>query len=267
MKIDLKRWVTHFRNNQRDRAEPDWDAPLEIHGEARRHLVRSLEQFELGDGGGPAYLIGWNRERFLSQPGARELVDLWFNEEAEHSRLVGGAAARFGGSPIDGHWSFSLFCGLRKFLGVGFELRALLLTEIVSNVYYQMLLRHGGNDPALAQVCRLVIRDETGHIAFHRAHLALNERLRPGPIWSGLFRCMGLAAGTVLWVNHRPALKALGATDKEFYQQIWGDLGRFVSGLRSDRATGRAVSPPQRSQPIPPATAARSKSQPQGILA
>lgn len=39
-------------------------------------------------------------------------------------------------------------------------------------------------------------------------------------------------AGTVLWVNHRGALLALGATDAEFYRWIWRDTNLFIRALR-----------------------------------
>src|SRR5204863_8132985 len=90
--MEVERWLEHFERNRADRPEPDWDAPITLAPEVIRPLVRSLEQFHLGDGGGPAYLIAGDRERFLSSgSGVRRLVDLWFAEEREHSRLLGGA--------------------------------------------------------------------------------------------------------------------------------------------------------------------------------
>lgn len=40
---------------------------------------------------------------------------------------------------------------MRRFLGVSFELQALLGTEIVSHGYYKMLRKHSG-DPALSKM-------------------------------------------------------------------------------------------------------------------
>lgn len=232
MNMDLTRWLNHFRKNQRDRVEPKWDAPTKLTSNQIETLLPSLAQFELGDGGGPCYLTAWDREKFLSQPHARELVDLWFKEEAEHSRLLGDAVKRFGGEKIESHWSFSLFCLIRKVLGVSFELRTLILTEIVSNVYYQMMLRHGcEKDEALAQMCRLVIRDETGHIAFHKDRMARSGR-RFGMVWAGIFNLMGLGAGTVLWISHGRAIRALGGKNSEFYQEIWHAMDHFIITLR-----------------------------------
>jgi len=231
-KLTLNRWLTHFQKNQADRSEPDWQEPTRLGDEELRELVPSLAQFELGDGGGPAYLIAWNREKFLTQDHARRLVDLWFKEEEEHSRLLGQAVRKFKGKHIVSHWSFSVFCKVRQIMGVSFELRTLLLTEIVSNAYYQLMLKHGGpRDASIAQMCRLIIRDETGHIAFHKDRLSLSHKSF-GMIWAGLFNLMGLAAGTMLWINHGRAIRALGGTTAEFYDAIWQAMDRFIQGLR-----------------------------------
>jgi hypothetical protein len=235
----LSRWLGHFRRNREDRPEPAWGAPVVLTAEAVRPLVASLEQFQLGDGGGPAYLIAWDAERFLSgSEGARTLVDHWFAEEREHARLLAAAVARFGGRCIESHWSFTAFCLVRKWFGVRFELTVLLLTEIVSTVYYRLLRRHG-DDPALRSMCRLILRDEIGHVAFHRDRLARAARAGRagyGPLWEVGFRLLGFVAATVLWVNHAPGLRVLGAGGREFYREVWHELSRFVRRLRRDSA-------------------------------
>ena len=237
MEMDVDRWLAHFHANQNSRPEPDWGAPITLPADVVTWLVRSLEQFHLGDGGGPACLIAWNAESFRSSNDAtRQLVDLWFNEEKEHSRLLCGAVARFGGRPIAGHWSFSVFCWVRRRFGVRFELTVLLLTEIVSTVYYRLLRRHG-DDPPLRAMCRLILRDEVGHVAFHRDRLARQasgRSSRYGRLWEARFRALGLAAATMLWANHAPALKALGATRSDFYRDISRELSLFIRRLRRE---------------------------------
>lgn len=255
--MDFAHWRQHFRDNREGRTEPDWNAPMQLEGIPLRRLTRSLEQFQLGDGGGPAYLIAWNRERFLEQsPEVREMVDLWFKEEKEHSRLLGDALKRFGGTELTSHWSFSVFCKVRRWLGVSFELGALLLTEIVSHVYYKMLYKYG-DDVALKGMCHLIIRDETGHIRFHRARLAAAKGRRYGWMWEMTFRLRGLAAGTMLWINHRGAVEALGGSTAEFYRTIWRDMGEFVAGVRSDLAATRSPSRTAAVSPLGDVPAAR----------
>jgi hypothetical protein len=231
----VQRWLAHFERNRANRPEPDWNAAVTLSADVVRPLVHSLEQFQLGDGGGPACLIAWDAERFRSSsPGTRKLVDHWFAEEREHARLLGRVVARFGGRCIQSHWSFTAFCMTRKWLGVRFELTVLLLTEIVSTAYYRMLLRHG-QDPALRALCRLILRDEAGHVAFHRDRLAQKARLghaRHGTLWELCFRTLAFAAASMLWVNHAPGLWALGGRTREFYQEVGLELTRFIRRLR-----------------------------------
>jgi hypothetical protein len=194
-------------------------------------------------------------------------VDLWFKEEKEHSRLLGCLLARLGGTPISGHWSFSCFCWVRRIMGVRFELLALLLTEIAATMYYRLMRRHTPDD-AVRQVCSLILRDEGGHIAFHRNRMARattsasasvtldplgerkgsrngngisgflrslwNPRPRYGLLWEIWFRTLGLGAGTMLWINHAPGLCPFGATTAEYYGELWGEMSTFLRRLRRD---------------------------------
>jgi hypothetical protein len=235
--LAVEHWIRHFRRNKGNRIEPEWTTPIMLSPDVVRPLVRSLEQFQLGDGGGPADLIARDRERFLSFcTGARTLVNLWFAEEREHSRLLGRAVARFGGHCIEGHWSFSAFCFSRKWFGVRFELTVLLLTEIVSTVYYRLLRRYCDDD-AVRSMCRLILRDEAGHVAFHRDRLARAGRhsgIYGWRLWKFAFRMLGFAAGTMLWVNHAPCLRAVGATTAEFYCEVWKEESRFLRRLQKE---------------------------------
>lgn len=232
--LDYGKWLSHFTRNRANRAEPDWSQPSVLPGKVLPSLRRSLEQFQLGDGGGPASLIAYDAERFRgSTPEIRTLVDLWFAEEREHARLLGCAVDRFGGTRIRSHWSFTAFCQCRRWLGVRFELQVLLLTEIVSTAYYRMLRRHG-QDPALRAMCGLILRDESGHVTFHRDRLGAsgrNTRGFRGGAWGVQFCVLGLAAATMLWINHRPCLKALGGTTAEFYGEVGLELRRFLVRL------------------------------------
>jgi hypothetical protein len=246
--MDADGWIAHFRRNRLNRPEPDWTDPITLPPDQVRPLVTSLEQFQLGDGGGPASLIAWNAGAFRgSTVQMAELVDCWFAEEREHSRLLGAAVARFGGRPIRSHWSFSAFCLSRRLFGVGFELTVLLLTEISSTAYYRLLRRHG-EDSALRAMCGLILRDEAAHIVFHRDRLAAAGAGRSscGRWWEAGFRVLGLAAATMLWVNHGRCLRALGGSAREFYTEVWRELSRFVRRLR------RAARPARkRSSPLP----------------
>ncbi|HWX19293.1 MAG TPA: hypothetical protein VN578_05215 [Candidatus Binatia bacterium] len=232
--LDCAKWLIHFSRNRQHRPEPDWSSARVPAGKAGRLLLRSLEQFQLGDGGGPASLIARDAERFRSSTAEmRALVDLWFAEEKEHSRLLGCAVDQLGGKRIASHWSFTAFCQCRRILGVRFELQVLLLTEITSTAYYR-LLQHHGAIPALEAMCGLILRDEGGHVAFHNDRLAAAGR-KPwglgGRLWALQFHICGCAAATMLWLNHGPCLVSLGATTREFYSEVRRELRRFLRAL------------------------------------
>jgi len=240
--VDIDRWLSHFQRNRENRPEPRWDAPVTLSPHVIRPLVRSLEQFELGDGGGPDQLIALNATSFHSVTEARkELVDLWFVEEKEHSRLLGDAVKRLGGKSIKSHWSFSAFCFSRRILGVGFELSVLLVTEIVSTAYYRLLNRHV-DDEAVRGVCRLILRDEAGHVAFHRDRLARTPGARYGKLWAAAFRMLAYGAATMLWVNNAPALCATGGSRREFCGEVAVELDQFIGRLRRDQEERKTAS-------------------------
>jgi hypothetical protein len=222
--LDYSKWIARFTRNRERRAEPDWSLPVKIRPEVVAPLVRSLEQFQLGDGGGPASLIAHDAERFRSRTtGMRTIVDLWFAEEREHARLLGCAVDRFGGKRITSHWSFTAFCQCRRALGVAGELQILLLTEIVSTAYYRVMRRHC-EDPAVRAMCRRILCDEAGHVSFHCDRLAAEGRSPRGlwgALWTAQFRCFGYAAATMLWVNHGQCLTHLGGSRGDGFHSCW----------------------------------------------
>ena len=232
--LDTAYWLRHFDRNRHDRPEPDWSAPLDVPVRLRGLLAQSLRELQLGDGGGPASLIAWNAATFRDRsPEIRAIVDRWFDEEKEHSRLLGGLLERLGATPISSHWSFRLFCSLRRSLGVSFELQILTLTELVATSYYTMLRRHCP-DPAVREVCLLILRDESGHVRFQNDRLAAAGHSRPGirgRLWSSQFWLFGAAAATVLWISHGRCLRALGANTGEFYGDVRRQIDRFLKRL------------------------------------
>ncbi len=240
--LDIDKWTRLFKRNQIGRNEPSWTSPIEIPPQAKAALLQSIAEFQLGDGGGPASLIAWNAESYRqSQVGLSQVIDRWFAEEKEHSRLLGGLLQRFQRSPIASHWSFSLFCWLRRILGVRFELQILTVTELSSTAYYQ-LLKDYGRDPCLIEVCALILRDEALHVAFQNDRL-LSAGAPFGPIWKLQFRLAGWIAASVLWTSHGRCLKQLGVTTTRFFQTADNQFRTFLERLQ--RRKDRSCSQPQ----------------------
>jgi len=228
--LDPSKWIRHFLANRRNRPEPEWDLPVRLAPDLVRKLRPSIVQFQLGDGGGPASLIARDAQKYRnSSETTRRIVDFWFEEEREHSRLLGQAVTRLGGKRIQSHWSFTAFCACRRIIGVRAELQILLLTELVSTAYYTVLRRHVDDLP-IKQMCSLILRDEAGHVAFHRDRLAACENDR-GIFWALQFWLCGYAAATMLWVNHGLCLRPFGARTKEYYHEVRFQISRFIRRL------------------------------------
>lgn len=245
--MNYNKWLAHFAQNRQNRSEPDWSAPISVSLRILAPLLRSLEQFRLGDGGGPASLIAFDAARFrTSTKQMQVIVDSWFAEEAEHSRLLGCAVDRFGGRRITSHWSFTTFCFCRRVLGVRFELQVLLLTELVSTAYYRVLRRHSPDKP-LAEMCSLILRDEAGHVAFHRDRLSAETPLPfgiRGAWWQTQFWFCGCAAATMLWVNHGACLKAIGGSRAEYFHEVQREIGCFIGSLYRSAEPAKELSGP-----------------------
>src|SRR6185503_8392217 len=78
------KWMRHFERNRLHRPEPVWDAPIHLSATKLAALLPSLEQFQLGDGGGDCCLIAFNAGKFTGiTPEIKRIVDRWFAEEAE----------------------------------------------------------------------------------------------------------------------------------------------------------------------------------------
>ena len=234
--MNYTRWIAHFgHHNRLNRPEPDWHAPLKMSEPRRAALAWSLAEYQLGDGGGPCRLIAHDAEHFrASAEEVRRVTDLWFAEEREHSRLLGGAVRRLRGTFVETTFAFRMFCHVRRALGVQFEMLVLLIVEIVSVGYYRLIRRHCADAPIEA-MCSLILRDEIGHIAFHRDRLAANYPCGVGKLWIAAFHLLAFACTSFLWLGHRKSFLALGATRAELFNHVRSGCRSFLRKLALGR--------------------------------
>lgn len=232
--MDWQKWIRHFEiENRQNRPEPEWGLPLEMEEAHRTSLAATLAQYQLGDGGGPCRLIARDAEALrASDDEVRRVIDLWFQEEAEHSRLLGGAVRRLRGEFVTDSFAFRMFNRCRRLFGSQFEMLVLLIVEIVSMAYYLVILRHCGDEP-VAAMCRLILRDESGHISFHRDRLAARHAKGIPIWWAAGFRGLGRACMVFLWWSHGRWLRGIGATRDELFRLSRKGLERFLRRLRT----------------------------------
>ena len=234
MPINLQKWINHFGTaNRLNRTEPDWEAPLNLPEKKRRALAMTLAEYQLGDGGGPCRLIASDAEALrATDEEVRIVIDLWFREEAEHSRLLGGAVRRLNGTFLTDSFGFRWFNRCRLAIGAQFEMLMLLIVEIVSTAYYQSIRRHCDDEP-IARMCRLILRDEAGHVQFHRERLM---SLHPDGVskgWRAGFLLLGYACTSFLWLGHGPWLREIGVTRGELFGSVQKGFARFLKHLKT----------------------------------
>lgn len=236
MPMNLAKWIHHFGTaNRLDRREPDWDRPLVIDERKRAALAATLAQYQLGDGGGPCRLIAHDAERLRAADGEVEkVIDLWFAEEAEHSRLLGEAVRRLRGTFVKDSFAFRLFNRCRRAFGAQVEMMVLLIVEIVSTAYYRLIRKTCGDEP-VRQMCRLILRDEAGHIAFHRERLSACHPDGVSWIWSVAFHTLGAACAGFLWLSHGRWLRRVGVRAHELFELSRQGLVHFHRRLPSAR--------------------------------
>lgn len=235
MDINYPRWIRHFEVNRCHRSEPDWSAPFVLDERKRAALARTLSEYQLGDGGGECRLIGFDAESARAvHPDAAKVIDLWFREEAEHSRLLGHALRRVRGEFLTSTFGFRWFNRIRRWFGARFEMLVLLVVEIVSTGYYRLIQRHCGDGP-VAAMCGLILRDEAGHIVFHRDRLGSESEdwsrgWRASAIW-----LLGVGCTGFLWLSHGRWLRTLGGSLGELRAEVVLETNAFLESVADFR--------------------------------
>lgn len=226
-----EKWIRHFENNRLHRKEPDWDMPLAIGEKERRALAWSLAEYQLGDGGGPCKLIARDADDYRAiSTNTQQVTDMWFREEAEHSRLLENAVRRLRGELVTDTFAFRQFQRVRRFMGAQFEMLVLLQVEIISTVYYRIIRKHCGDKP-IADMCALILRDETGHVSYHRDRLCLDHPNGWNAFQRAWFHFLGYSCAAVLWLGHGRALRAIGMSNRDFAAQVHRGLRGFVRSV------------------------------------
>ena len=229
--MNYDHWIAHFEINRRHRREPAWETAFTATEGKRAALARSLAEYQLGDGGGECKLIAHDAESVRgSHEKAARVVDLWFLEEKEHSRLLTHAVNRVRGTFLETTFAFRLFCRVRRWFGVQFEMLVLLIVEIVSVAYYRVIQAHCDDQP-IADMCGLILRDELGHITFHRDRLGHGGESWREDWWRTCFHILGHSCATFLWLSHGGCLRELGGTRTEFFAHVRHGLAAFLQTI------------------------------------
>jgi hypothetical protein len=115
---------------------------------------------------------------------------------------------------------------------------------------YRVPRRHIDDAPVPA-MCSLILRDEAGHVAFHRARLAAVGKGAgvEGLAWQTQFWLCGYAAATMLWVNHRHCWKRSAEQARSIMAKSGSRSRRSCAGWYEIGSRSETIQWPSSGQP------------------
>lgn len=211
---DSRNWLAYFRSNQGDPDEIPWHAVRPPSPRAARHLIPSLQQFQLGENAGGLHFLTLARRHAKASGDLDfpEAIALFIAEEQRHSAMLGRYLRALGAPLLQEHWIHSIFRRMRHWFGLESKVTVLVTAEIVAVPYYRALLE-SSPCPALQAICRRVLREESQHLLFQGNTLRRLQQARPRwMVRSTHFAQELLLAGTCLavWIEHRQVFRAAG---------------------------------------------------------
>jgi hypothetical protein len=210
-----------------------WENGVHVEPHLRAPLIRSLQKFQLGESG-----EGRNLKRHAREAGDATYataIDLFIQEEQEHSRLMGQILHGLNAPLLKSDWSDWCFVSLRHLFGLHQELMVLLLPEMIAKRYFRAL-HDGTRDPVLQAVFAQIVQDEVGHLAFHVEYLRrafekmpFTRRMLVLILWRLVFRATCVA----VILDHRAVLRAVGVKPQEFWRDCGEIFDEVAAGIFS----------------------------------
>jgi hypothetical protein len=162
-------WIEHFELNRSRQTPQPWALGAKLTDADRINVIDSIKQFQLGESGEGRHLKKCARAHAakIGDVDYPQAVDLFIAEEQRHSGLLGQYLDLAGESLLTKSKIDGIFRWLRHLMGLELSLIVLSTAEVVATVYYRAL-RDATDCELLRSICRRILRDEAGHLAFHR---------------------------------------------------------------------------------------------------
>jgi hypothetical protein len=136
---------------------------------------------------------------------------------------------------LHSHWSDRAFVALRHIGGLRREICVLLTAEVIALSYYRVL-RLADEDPLLDAMCKRILLDERGHVAFHRATLSSEFRSMPSAARAAAvlsWRAFVATTAEVVAWDHRDVLELAGVERADFTGEIRRNSRRLARAIRT----------------------------------
>jgi len=201
-----------------------------------RAVARSLQRFELGEGGDGARLLA--KAVQAGDPVYTAALKLFVVEEQKHSALFLRSLEYLSCPPLGAHWSDRAFVALRRALGLRTELMLFLVAESVALEYFRAL-RDGAPDPVIRLVGARVLMDEEEHVRFQIHRLVDGYRRTPKVVRKfihAVWWVIACGAAVVVAWDHRGALRVCGLPPRRFLLAALRQFARASSAVMSPTA-------------------------------
>jgi hypothetical protein len=225
-------WRRYFEDNAQ-RPVPTVEGGLRLTPAQRTALTRSLQKFQLGETGEGR--LAHQIDGFQG-PGIdddfRACVKLFVREEGRHARVLGLMLRALDTGLLRAHWSAGAFGFFRRAIGVRTKLLVALAAEVVGGTFYGLLAEVLGQG-SVAGALRQLGQDEDAHLVFQTAFFASQ---RPTPsrrwLWCWLWRGCGVAASTVVLLDHAETFRAFGLSRWTAARRLWARIEQVVEGVQ-----------------------------------
>ena len=215
-------WIDYFHRNA---LEPDlpWNDGTSLSGAERWAVIRSIQQFQLGEGASGARLLRF-AHRFCERTGnAAFLValKLFLKEEQRHSDILRRFLVRERVPCLPKHWVHGMFRWVRGLAGLELCLKVLVTAEILAKPYYAAL-RDATHSQLLRSICQRILEDESAHLRFQAFANRQFQESRPAflnPLIKILHAAFLLGTAAVVWVEHRTVFQSAGRTIRQFWAE------------------------------------------------
>ena len=201
-------WLQYFQANS---AEPNlpWDDAYRLTGAERAVVLRSIQQFQLGENAQGRRLL--ERARVLGSDYLQTLR-LFVREEQRHSAILGRFLSLHGARCLRQHWVDGVFHMIRGLAGLELCMRVLATAEVLAIPYYTAL-RDATGSPLLRDICSRILEEEGAHLRFQAFTFGRCESGRcvaAREIVHALHRWFLVATTVLVWIEHRLVFLAGG---------------------------------------------------------
>ncbi|MCB1139468.1 MAG: ferritin-like domain-containing protein [Leptospiraceae bacterium] len=186
---------------------------LPLNEEQKKHLLRSLAIFQLGETGEGRVVREITRSRLRPVDAAyRQSLALFVQEEGKHAQMLGSMIRSMGGSALAQNVTHGLFFLARRLMGLRLKIMVLLGAEIIGCECYGMLGRFL-KDHSVGDGLLRIQKDERAHLGFHCHFFHLLGRNPMGRwLYLALYFPVSMAACLAVLLDQRKTFRSLGVS-------------------------------------------------------